>query len=207
MSPVHRVIGQRLREARRAAGLTQTEVAKRADLSTSFVRLVESGRSDISLSRLLRWTSLFDIPVADLFAEDSDDPVLVVRQEQRLEVPIRERGVRFYLLAPSTQNLLEPAIFSFAPGATMSRSLAHHGEEAVFVLRGEIRLQVGSGQYDLRQGTTAYYESWQPHLFSNPHKDRVAEILVTASHPALHEALPNSVEKSRSRRTHATSTR
>lgn len=179
-------VGKRLREARERAGLSQAEVAKQAGLSASFVRLVENGGSDIALSRLLRWTALFDIPVADLFTDPADDPVTIVRPHERVEVPLRERGVRFYLLTPGTDHAIEPSIFALAPGASMRRTLVHHGEEALFVLAGKVLLRVEDSEYVLAVGDSAYYDSSRAHCFANPDHDEPAEMLLTTSHPALH---------------------
>lgn len=183
-----KTVGKRLRQARERAGMSQAEVAKRAELSTSFVRLVESGGSDIALSRLLRWTSLFDLPVADLFADTSVDPVSVVRDSERVEVPLRERGVRFYLLAPGKDRAIEPAYLTLDPGAEMCRAFVHHGEEALFVLSGQVLLHAEETRYLLDSGDAAYYPSTLAHRFTNPNQHQPATLLLTTSHPALHSA-------------------
>jgi len=178
-------VGGRLRLARVQAGLTQAEVAERTGLSISFVRLVESGRSDISLSRLLRWTTLFRLPVAELFTEPSLDEVAIVRPSDRPQVPSGERGVRFELLTRGSDLDLEPAIFHLAPRTAMQRPLVHEGDEVAFVLKGRIRLWVGSGEHVLDQGDSASYTSRLPHRFGND-GDSAAELYVTTTHPALH---------------------
>lgn len=180
----HRV-GGRLRLARLRAGLTQAEVADRTGLSISFVRLVESGRSDISLSRLLRWTTLFRLPVAELFAEPSHEEVTVVRPPDRLQVPSGERGIRFELLTTGADLDLEPAIFHLAPRAEMQRPLTHEGDETAFVLQGKVRIWVGASERLLEVGDSACYSSRSPHRFGNG-GDGPAELYVTTTHPALH---------------------
>ena len=181
----HPRVSEKLREARTRAGLTQAEVAERSGLSLSFIRLVESGRSDISLSRLLKWTTIFGLPVADLFSEEEPTDVTIVHSDERVEVPSRESGVRFFLLSSGGDHDLEPAIFELARGAQMHRELRHDGEETAFVLHGNVRLSVAGGDYLLETGDNAYYRSNLPHRFANAGEGPAA-LLVTTTHPTLH---------------------
>lgn len=181
-----RAIGERLRNERMRAGLSQAEVAEKAGLSASFVRLVEGGRSDISLSRLLRWTSLFELPVSSLFSSPQQELVTVVRAEQRTEIKYEESGIRFFLLATGGDAELEPAVFQLERNAAMEQPLVHQGEETVFVLSGTVRIMVGDEEHLLGTRDSAYYSSELPHRFANADSRRRTELLVTTTHPALH---------------------
>lgn len=176
--------GERLRAARIRAQLTQADVAERSGLSLSFIRLVEAGRSDISLARLLRWTTVFGLPVADLFSQPDGDPLLVVRPDQRIEIPSREAGLRFFLLSSTGDRDMEPGLFELEPGAAMQRPLVHDGEETAFVLRGCVRLTLGEQERTLVEGDAAYYDSRIPHRFSNDGR-HAAALLVTTTHPRV----------------------
>lgn len=111
--------------------------------------------------------------------------MLVVRPRERVEVQLRERGVRFHLLAPTADNQIEPAVFTLAPGAQMRHAIAHHGEEALYVLRGRVRLHVGASTHELSADDAAYYKSTLPHRFANLSQEDDVQLLVTTSHPAL----------------------
>ncbi len=49
-----RIIGQEVRRARKAAGLTQADVAERLDTSPTYVTNVEAGRLNLTLGQLTR---------------------------------------------------------------------------------------------------------------------------------------------------------
>jgi len=49
-----RIVGQEVRRARTAAGLTQAEVAARLETSPSYVTNVEAGRLNLTLGQLTR---------------------------------------------------------------------------------------------------------------------------------------------------------
>lgn len=52
-----RVVGQEVRRARKAAGLTQAEVADRLETSPTYVSNVEAGRLNLTLGQLTRVAS------------------------------------------------------------------------------------------------------------------------------------------------------
>jgi transcriptional regulator with XRE-family HTH domain len=49
------LVGDEIRRARKAAGLTQTELAKRLDLTTPYVSNVEAGRVNLTVGQLARF--------------------------------------------------------------------------------------------------------------------------------------------------------
>lgn len=52
-SEIHaKVLGRELRAARNALGLTQAEVARRLDVSPSYLAAVEAGRNNLTLGQL-----------------------------------------------------------------------------------------------------------------------------------------------------------
>lgn len=187
-------LGRQLRLARQRAGMSQSQVASEAGLSESFIRMVEGGRSDISLSRLLKWTSVFDMAIGDLLGQEIASPIAVTRSEERSLVPLDEEngGVRFYLLTAALNHAMEPGVFVLSPGARMQQELRHQGEESLFVLRGRIRLTVESEAIELAEGDAAYYKSTAAHSLANLSEIDAAEVLITATHPSTPARLARS---------------
>lgn len=54
---------QTLRKARRSAGLTQSELSKRAGISQSHISKIEQNAMDITLSTLIHYTRALDLEV------------------------------------------------------------------------------------------------------------------------------------------------
>lgn len=50
-----RLVGDEIRRARKAAGLTQTELARRLDLTVPYVSNVEAGRVNLTVGQLARF--------------------------------------------------------------------------------------------------------------------------------------------------------
>lgn len=67
------LIGTHLREIRRAAGLTQAELADRVDVSRQTINYIENGTFCPSTYLALRLARAFDVPVEHLFYLHSEE--------------------------------------------------------------------------------------------------------------------------------------
>jgi transcriptional regulator with XRE-family HTH domain len=77
-------LGARLRALRTGRGHSLAEVAEATGLSASFLSLVENGRSDITISRLVRVVDFYRVRITDLLdAAPSADSMVVRRNEHR----------------------------------------------------------------------------------------------------------------------------
>ncbi len=61
-----RLIGKRIQDARIAAGLSQTELAARIGTATSHISRIETGKSDIKISSLIRIIEVLQVSADDL---------------------------------------------------------------------------------------------------------------------------------------------
>ena len=67
---VVRQLGQRIRELRlhrRTGRMTQEDLAERADISVSFLSMIERGERSPHLETLASIAQALDVPMADLF--------------------------------------------------------------------------------------------------------------------------------------------
>src|SRR5438105_3725718 len=70
-------LGDALKALRRQRGYSLVQVAKETGISKSFLSLVESGRSDITIGRLLRLVTFYGAHIADLLPQtEPHDPVV-----------------------------------------------------------------------------------------------------------------------------------
>ena len=70
---------------------------------------------------------------------------------------------------------MEPFLVTMMP-TDFGELSSHDGQEFLFVLEGEIRVQVGDDVEVLRQGDSIYYDSSCPHLVKC-YKKKPAKIL------------------------------
>ena len=68
--PLLRTVGARLRKARKAAGLSQEELALAADLDRSFVSGLERGEFNVSLLVLAQLARELNVKIGALIGDD-----------------------------------------------------------------------------------------------------------------------------------------
>src|SRR5215467_475214 len=88
-------LGTRLRALRTERGLSLSQLEGATSISSSFLSLVESGKSDITISRLVRLADFFDVELGDLVGGSRTDrrPFEVVRDGDGSVVVSRTEGV------------------------------------------------------------------------------------------------------------------
>jgi quercetin dioxygenase-like cupin family protein len=178
-------VGAALRAARRARRLSLAQVAEATAISRSLLSLVETGRSDITVGRLVRLCGLYGIRVSDLVAEAPPPEHAVVRTGERRRLELEAEGIALELLTPDGRSTFLPFLAELAPGGGASESVSHPGEEFVHVLEGRVRLEVdGSEPVILETGDSAYYGSGRGHRWANA-GDGPARLLSVATPPPL----------------------
>ena len=181
-----RGFGSALKNLRRDRRLSLQDVSAGTGISASFLSLVENGKSDITIGRLVRLVTFYGIHLGDLVpVQPAAEPDLVRKSEQKT-LPSPAEGIQFRLLAPSVQGVMMPMIVEFEPSAHLAEYGRHAGEEFVHVLRGSMELELeGSEPRILRAGDSAYYSAERPHLFRNASDTQPLRIICVDSPPNL----------------------
>jgi quercetin dioxygenase-like cupin family protein len=113
--------------------------------------------------------------ILDFFDPTETNPYRVTpRERKRLQAG---RGVRMELLAWG-KTVMEPHLFSIAPGAESGDSYFHEGEEFLYVLRGTLIISLDGEPYQLKPGDSFYFESSTPHSWRNAGKTQTVVIWV-----------------------------
>jgi len=81
--PELRLIGQRIQDARLAAGLSQTELAARIGTSTSHVSRIETGRSDLKITSFVKIIETLKVSADDLL--QANVPVVNDKKQWQLQ--------------------------------------------------------------------------------------------------------------------------
>lgn len=151
-------IGPRLRAARQAHGWTLQDLADRAEMSTSTLSRLESGKRQATLELLLPLTEHLGIRLDDLLPPDRVDP----RVRRAVE---RHDGVTVLPLmrehAPvQSYRITMPARVDAPTPRT------HDGFEWFYVLSGRVRLVLDDAEHQLEPGEAAEFDTLVPHSIS-----------------------------------------
>lgn len=158
-------MGPRLRQLRTKRGVSLANVAAAVGISVGFLSALERSQMSASVGTLRKLARYYRTNILDFF-DPSESNVRLVRPSKR-KVLEAGPGVRMELLAWGN-TVMEPHLFRVAPQAGSGESYAHEGEEFLFVLRGELLIELAGEEYHLKRGDSFYFESTTPHHWKNP---------------------------------------
>ncbi|MFT3886777.1 MAG: XRE family transcriptional regulator [Arachnia sp.] len=153
-----RLIGPRLRAARRARGLTLEDLSRLTTISVSTLSRLEAGKRQATLELLLPLTRHLGIRIDDLVDNAPRDP--------RVRRPVlRTNGVLVAPLSPEGSSIATYKI-TYPPRATMPAPRSHAGQEWLYVLSGALRLHLGGEELVLKPGEAAQFDTQVPHAMN-----------------------------------------
>lgn len=174
-------IGDRLREERVKAGISQRELARRLGLSPSLISQLESGLSKPSVGTLYAIVtelglSLDKVIRGEDFSSESTPAVITDRTRSPLVHPGERQvidlasGVRWEELTSDSEDGVDflHAIYDVGGTSTPDESLMrHHGREYGYIVSGQLGVQIGFQTYELDPGDSIAFDSTQPHRLYN----------------------------------------
>ncbi|MEP5152139.1 cupin domain-containing protein [Planktotalea sp.] len=166
------IIGARMRELRKAKGLTLKQLAEASELSVGYLSQLERQDADPSVRALNMIAKALGVGINWFFPdpEEQNNPEaqIVVRAQNRRSLKF-ESGVRDELISPNLSGDLELILTTFDPYANSGDTLySHKGEEGGYVVIGTLELTVDDMVMTLHAGDAFHFKSNRPHRYANP---------------------------------------
>ncbi|UWQ37428.1 XRE family transcriptional regulator [Leisingera aquaemixtae] len=161
----------RLKEARRAQGLSLEAVANLSGVSRSMVSQIERGESSPTIATLWNLTRALQVDFAGLLeAADMQDRIEVLRGADVPKIENMGQGCRIRILSPPEEaGGHEVYDIRFDQGgALVSQPHTRGAVEQLTVLEGEIAVSSGNAKDQLRAGDTARYAADVAHSITAP---------------------------------------
>ena len=176
-------MGGRLRALRTRKGISLREVADKCGVSISFLSLLERGLTNVAIDKLQRIAMAYGTTIGELVAPEVDIPQRRVKPAGR---PYLEAaGVRIENLSAGLLQIMEPQLFTIAPGAGSEEAYVHDGEEFLFVIEGSLDIWLDEKEhYKLEVGNSLYFPSSTPHTWVNLGKE-ASKVLWVNSPPTF----------------------
>lgn len=156
----------RLKEARRAQGLSLEAVANLSGVSRSMVSQIERGESSPTIATLWNLTRALQVDFAGLLDHrEAENKIDVLRAEQVPTIENRAKGCRVSILSPP-EDAGGHEVYDISIDAGAALDSQPHGAgtiEQLTVLEGQIFVVSGTTRETLRPGDTARYAADVPH--------------------------------------------
>ena len=180
-------IGPKVRRLRLRKKLGLVQLGEHTGLSPALLSKIERGHLFPTLPTLLRIALVFGVGLDHFFKEDSDRPIhAVVRKADRIRLPDkagRAPPAYFFELLdyPVSGRKLNGYYVEIEAEDEPSEPHEHAGAEVIYVLRGELVLNLEGEDFTLGEGDSMYFDCAHPHTYRrNGSSPCAAVVVVTA---------------------------
>ena len=184
-------IGHRMKELRIQYGLTQQELADRAELTKGFISQLERNQNSPSIGTLLMKTRRFTVgTLLDIiqclgttpaeFFTDEEPEQIVFKQEDYFEKTDEEKHCCIEWVVPNAQkNQMEPVRLTLHAGGRSEVYQPHEGEDFGYVITGNVRIHYAGQNQTVHAGESFYFKAGKKHYLENTGSKDAVIIWVT----------------------------
>jgi transcriptional regulator with XRE-family HTH domain len=182
-------IAQRVRELRRANGLSLDDLAGRCGVSRSMISLIERGESSPTAVVLEKLAVGLNVSLASLFELPVSKPEPVSRRADQLQWRDPDSGYLRRNVSPiSYDSPIQIVEVEFPPGARVAYETGPRHprlSQQVWVLEGRIELTLGEQRHLLEAGDCLAMQLDRPLTYHNPGAEpaRYAVVLCSEAGP------------------------
>ena len=120
-------IGNRLKELRILKGLTQEELADRAELSKGFISQVERNLTSPSIATLMDILQCLGTSIGEFFNESPDEQIVFGRQDYFEKYDAELKNEIKWIIPNAQKNCMEPILLTMEAGGSTYPDTPHEG--------------------------------------------------------------------------------
>ncbi len=175
-------IGRKLKDLRVMKGLTQEELADRAELTKGFISQLERNLTSPSIATLMDILQCLGTNIGDFFNEETEEQIVFSKGDyfEKLDSDLKNKIQ--WIIPNAQKNVMEPILLTLEPGGSTYPDNPHEGEEFGYVLKGSVQLHVGNNIYKIKSGESFYFLPEKQHYLESRHG---ATILWVSSPPSF----------------------
>lgn len=173
-------VTEKIKAIRKQKHMTLKNMSELTGFSISFLSQMERGISPITLTSLKKIAVALDIPVRELFEEESS----VQEDYLRRDTDVRLHGMqRFYskvsvLSGHFDQRKLDIFHLVMEPDSRDYEESQHEGEEFYYVLHGRATITIEGKVYQVKAGETIHFPSQKRHYVQNLERTKLELLCV-----------------------------
>lgn len=161
------LVGNRIRALRARRRITQQQLADSANIPRATLATIEKDESNPSLAAVYKIAVALNCTIDDLL-EKQHDRVEVIRQAQMGRTESGDGNYRAITVSPLGNPGYSQQTFSLAPSSTyVGKPHPPGSEEYLYILDGEVTLEVAGEQITLASGDSAHFRGNIHHSYHN----------------------------------------
>lgn len=175
----HPKVGALIRARRRQQHMTLMQLGEAAAVSVGYLSQVERDHATPSLGTLAQIAKALKVSI-DYFVSAPATHNALTRSGERSRFSIDGSSVVYERLgADFPGNQLSSFLMTVPPGYS-SETVAHEGEEILYILDGSITQRLDGEEMVMNAGDSLHFRGNRPHSWSN-HTDKPARLLWTGT--------------------------
>ena len=175
-------IGSKLKELRVLKGLTQEELAGRAELSKGFISQLERDLTSPSIATLMDILQCLGTTIGDFFNESPDEQVVFGKQDYFEKIDTDLNNEIKWIIPNAQKHVMEPILLTLKAEGSTCPHHPHEGEEFGYVLQGSVTIHIGSKTFKAKKGESFYFIPDKKHYLTSKSG---ASILWVSSPPSF----------------------
>ncbi|MDD3251607.1 MAG: cupin domain-containing protein [Lachnospiraceae bacterium] len=172
-------IGLKLKELRIVKGLTQEELADRAELSKGFISQLERNLTSPSIATLTDILQCLGTSLGEFFNESPEEQIVFGKTDYFEKHDAELKNNIKWIIPNAQKNVMEPILLTLEPGGATCPDNPHEGEEFGYVMQGGVSIHIGSKTYKVKKGESFYFVSDKKHYLSS----KAGAVLIWVSSP------------------------
>ncbi len=160
-------IGLKLKELRILKGLTQEELADRAELSKGFISQLERNLTSPSIATLLDILQCLGTTIGEFFNESPEEQIVFGKSDYFEKLDTELKNEIKWIIPNAQKNVMEPIMLTLEAEGETYPDNPHEGEEFGYVLQGSIAIHIGNKVYRAKKGESFYFVSDKKHYLTS----------------------------------------
>ncbi len=162
-------VGGRIMKIRKEKDLSLDEISKMTGFDVEFLSKIENKELQPQLGTVIRLSKALDSAFGRLISGVGDKLYSITRKNERRTISrsTSKKGQKqiytYKSLAPDVKGRHMEAFLVLLEEDPEKEISLHEGEEFIFVLDGEVVLEIGEDKFELEPGDSAYYLSTTAH--------------------------------------------
>lgn len=187
MDDINIRIAHRIRELRLARGYTLEMLATRCQVSRSAISLIERRETSPTAVVLEKLANGLEVPLTQIFINEtsSSSPQPLIHRNEQAEWRDPETGYNRRTVSPPNLRLpFQIVEIEFPPHSRVTYEISESSkvvQQQLWVVEGQIDIQLGNNSYALGQGDCLAMQLDQPVIYSNNSSQVARYILVVSN--------------------------